>query len=686
MSRQLYEEALADAKKIRQLAEDNARRAVIEAVTPKIRDLIERQLVEAADDGDGDEDDADGIKRGGAEDPANKEVLTDLVAPTADSAPDKDAIAAPAPDGTVTIDLAALGGVSAGATEPAVAPPAISQAPGAAPPVPAPPAPVVAPVMPANVGSSAIAPPAIPAAPAPIMPPPVIGNSVPPGDAVAAVPPIDGAVLPEDQPVELSLESLMALKPILGGKVTLEQLKSVTNTLGENVNRFKAAGSLVRRSEGYAEKIAEMISRTEDMYDYVQEAADAAPAEKRKLATKLEAHYVDLTQLMELKMAKNRIHESDVTLKLTGLPEDIDLEQVGVDLIQDEGEEGAEGAEGAEGDEGMEGGDELDFGADDGAGDDDLAEEGADMSDDTVVEIDEGMLRREIARMKKINEFKVPAIAAAGEKGGKVDDFGGGKDDGEPWIDHDVTTADDLKEGDEAELDEAEELDELQDRRYGDESGKGAQAQQSDTGKAQFEAASRRVAFEKRLQERISTRIANLKKEHAAAKKAGASKKMAEIKATYGKETKRLSESKARSEKYNKLVSESAQRNATRPNVGAGRSAESKTEEALRRELAESNLFNTKLLHANKLLQNESLTPKQKAQVIERLDEARSPREVKLVYDSLTKTLTSAKPMTEGADRKTGSSSRPTRSGAGLLNESSEAARWAKLAGITNTK
>jgi hypothetical protein len=45
MSNTLYDEAIADAKKLRELAEKNAKQAIIEAVTPKIRSLIENQLI-----------------------------------------------------------------------------------------------------------------------------------------------------------------------------------------------------------------------------------------------------------------------------------------------------------------------------------------------------------------------------------------------------------------------------------------------------------------------------------------------------------------------------------------------------------------------------------------------------------------------------------------------------------------
>ena len=45
MSRSLFEEAIADAKQLREAAEQNAKNAIIEAVTPRIREFIENQLV-----------------------------------------------------------------------------------------------------------------------------------------------------------------------------------------------------------------------------------------------------------------------------------------------------------------------------------------------------------------------------------------------------------------------------------------------------------------------------------------------------------------------------------------------------------------------------------------------------------------------------------------------------------------
>ena len=46
MSSKIFEEAIADAKKLREVAEDNAKKAILESVTPKIREFIEGQLLE----------------------------------------------------------------------------------------------------------------------------------------------------------------------------------------------------------------------------------------------------------------------------------------------------------------------------------------------------------------------------------------------------------------------------------------------------------------------------------------------------------------------------------------------------------------------------------------------------------------------------------------------------------------
>lgn len=106
----------------------------------------------------------------------------------------------------------------------------------------------------------------------------------------------------------------------------------------------------------------------------------------------------------------------------------------------------------------------------------------------------------------------------------------------------------------------------------------------------------------------------------------------------------------------------------------------------LREQLEEVNLFNAKLLYVNKLMQNRDLTPRQQRAVVESLDSAKSVREAKLLFTSLTESLKS-KSGTVNEGRILGSSSRSTRSASpqGNLNESVEVDRWAILAGIKSS-
>jgi len=125
--------------------------------------------------------------------------------------------------------------------------------------------------------------------------------------------------------------------------------------------------------------------------------------------------------------------------------------------------------------------------------------------------------------------------------------------------------------------------------------------------------------------------------------------------------------------------------NGSNQNGNPSRSSESQTVTALQNKLAETNLINAKLMFTNKLLQNESLTSRAKAQVIEQLDSATTVREAKLVYESLNKALGgTSKSVNENRDRKVlGSSSRTTRpASTQAINEGYEADRWARLAGI----
>ena len=45
MTNDLYSQAIADAKQLREIAEQNAKNAIIQSITPKIRELIDSQIL-----------------------------------------------------------------------------------------------------------------------------------------------------------------------------------------------------------------------------------------------------------------------------------------------------------------------------------------------------------------------------------------------------------------------------------------------------------------------------------------------------------------------------------------------------------------------------------------------------------------------------------------------------------------
>ena len=53
----LFEEAIADAKKLKEVAEENAKKAILESVTPQIREFIEEQLLEGEKEGEDEDED-----------------------------------------------------------------------------------------------------------------------------------------------------------------------------------------------------------------------------------------------------------------------------------------------------------------------------------------------------------------------------------------------------------------------------------------------------------------------------------------------------------------------------------------------------------------------------------------------------------------------------------------------------
>jgi hypothetical protein len=697
MSKQLYEEALADVKKLKEIAEDNAKRALIEAVSPRIKDLIEAELLKEASEDDDDKQD-DLLTDDGMDLPGAIAAPVEMPVPAAEDPSVAAAMSLPDDEGKVTLDLDALN------------------------------------------------------------------------------------VEPVGTEFELSNESIKLLNPIIEkiNAATALKIESKLFQLNEAVQKLLETSVSIKKTTSYQKKILEMVSEIETVYEYLQESAGNLQ-DKGVYEGKLEQLYKQLNKLVEQYNMKNlkSLLEADLTLKLTNVPDDLPLEDLGVDIVADEGEgeepaeeeggeeldlggEEGEGSEGEDEEESEETGDEeLDLGAEEEKAEEAQHMESKHLSDNTIVEIDENMLREEIARMRSLREA-ADDVQTWGNGPGEVSDEFADEDMGDPFVDIDLTVeGDDVGETDEmAELGELEQMmqqQEKQDQRksqakqqkqkkqgmmqgmhqYGevDEMAELAELEQAmqakdaekshgdrddaqsqkqnrmpeadDDEKHQVQEARRRLAHEARIQTEAKKKAQAAKKQQKEAqKKAQQKQQEAQQKAKQkkqqdaqkakqeaqkqAKQAKKMSEAYAyyanifnesvrRTAKLQSVLAES--RNEVSPNGTSTRSTEESS--MLRKKLAETNLYNTKLLYCNKLLQNESLTKRQKAEVIERLDEAKSEREVKLVYESLVKTLgRPTRSLSEGTQRVLGSSSQATRPASTVLSESYEADRWARLAGL----
>jgi hypothetical protein len=651
MTKQLYEEALADVKKLKEVAEDNAKRAILEAVTPRIRDLIENQLLgEEAPIGNNEMpvEDEDELLVDDMMEPAPSSEPGDIEMPMLSASPgagDSNTVAAaismPDEEGKVTLDLSAL-----------------------------------------QSG---------------------VDNS-------------------EEKEYELNFETVQALGALLVSKGnSVNNLQNEVHKIVKATNALRRANSIVKESSGYGATLSSTLNEVAKLSNLV--SSRLRGRDRKLFESTLKKCYITLKDLMEqnnMRLNRRRlVNEADVTLKLTGLPDDVNLDDVGIDLITgDEGGDEEGGDEdldlGGDEDEESEGGDEegdddLDLGGDEGEdeeGGDDLDldlgdEEGGDdegedeeveesamsqygesrrLRNNVIVEIDEGMLRREISRMKSLREEAETKAQSWGNGPGDVSDDFEDDDMGDPFVDIELTT----------ESDRADELDETE--KDDDNDGEDPNAKKAEG--VQESRIRRAIARERRIQTEAKKKAQSAKKNQQVAEKQKrngkttqaavkqANKKVRQMKEAYAFYARKYNASVLRENNLKGMLVEARSRKAALFNEGAVRSAGETSN--LRAKLTETNLFNAKLLFTNKLLQNESLTKRQKAQIIERLDEARSEREVKLVYESVVKTLQGpTRQLSESAAPRTvlGSASRATRPAA-TLNESFEVDRWARLAGI----
>ena len=640
MSKQLYEEAIADLKKVKEIAEDNAKRAVVEAVAPRIRELIEKELLgESLNEDESSEDEEKKDK-----------ILIDE--PTHD-------------EKETSVESVSFSEVVTGVKE-------------------------------------------------------EIEN-------------------------DATLDELASNLMSISAPNNVNELNQKLRYVEKVIETLTAIKGNIKESKTFSKDISQLGDIIATVYSYIQEHVEN-PTVRLGYSLKIRKCLEKLEKLQETKMKRNLLGEEKVTIELDlpGIDLGDALENAAVDLVLDEeGDEDMEDLEseetpGEEEPSAEESSEEEAPEAEEASEEEGLLE----MDDDSVVEIDESMLRREIAFMKLLRESdeSVQDVDGSAPGADEFDDFGGASEEGEAlelelsesYMDETVmdetdpvgpanagTAAaaahtdkkpgsvdeedelleldmdDESDDDDGYDLEEMNSMDQAQDvaslggRGEGDVEQSAKQLRQPSN-----ESIRSQMAKELKLQESLRKRASELKKLYESYKVAtsraktllerkDATTNSSKLKAAYAVTAQRYNGSVTRFNKLSESLSKGTAKNSTRSNNVAKPDA-SAGSDTLSKKLAETNLLNAKLLFTNKLLQTESLTARQKAQVIEQLDAAETVREAKLVYESLAKALVKPR-RTVSEGRILGSSSQATRAASTqtkTLNEGVEAERWARLAGI----
>jgi hypothetical protein len=639
MSKQLYEEAIADLKKVKEIAEDNAKRAVVEAVAPRIRELIEKELLGESlgeDESSEDEEKKDKIL---IDEPSHDEEETSV-------------------------------------------------------------------------------------------------ESISFSEVVTGV--------KEEIDNDATLDELASHLMSISSPNNINELNQKLRYVEKVIETLTAIKGNIKESKTFSKDISQLGDIIATVYGYIQEHVEN-PTVRLGYSLKIRKCLEKLEKLQETKMKRNLLGEEKVTIELDlpGIELGDALENAAVDLVLDEeGDEDMEDLEseetpGEEEPSAEESSDEEAPEAEEASEEEGLLE----MDDDSVVEIDESMLRREIAFMKLLRESDESVQDVDGSAPGtdEFDDFGGASEEGEAlelelsesYMDETVTDEtdpegpgkagtpaaaahtpekpgsvdeedellelhmDDESDDDGYDLEEMNSMDQAQDvaslggRGEDDVDQSAKQLRQPSN-----ESIRSQMAKELKLQESLRKRASELKKLYESYKVAtsraktllerkDATTNSSKLKAAYAVTAQRYNGSVTRFNKLSESLSKGTAKNSTRSNNVAKPDA-SAGSDTLSKKLAETNLLNAKLLFTNKLLQTESLTARQKAQVIEQLDAAETVREAKLVYESLAKALVKPR-RTVSEGRILGSSSQTTRAASTqtkTLNEGVEAERWARLAGI----
>jgi|GEM_PF-1549771 len=564
MATDLYKEAIAEAKALREMAEQNAKNKIIDVLTPQLRVMIERQLL-------GEQDDETTLDA--------EEIVADE--PEAPESPSVPAPVAQALD-AVVVDLDKMGDSSSETSvqvDPASGASVSIDASGGV-----------------NISSSGV-------------------DVEVGGDPESA---------PGEEDLILSTESAKALARLLKQPKVISQneIASRLAVLVKEVRRldrvlegYKASKltSLQRETirNRYRKMLREAItlrnqiilSEVESNNNRLNERAELIFKEIKKMARRRKSALFD--RIFESSMNEmDELEELDAVLSLEPADEEEagEVEELLGDLEVEFELESPEGGEDEGGED--EGGEEMELGAEE---------------EEEVIEIDESMLRRELLRMRRLREQEESKAADADPALAH-----GGEDEGDAFVE---VSEDDLLNA------LADELGSVDDG--------AVEAPPAAVGAGDTDAMAE-------VRRRLSRRLAERRR---------------------GRSTRtnrsRVNESRTNRALKGKLLE-------YRKAVGS-----------LKGQLDEMNLFNAKLLYANKLMQNRNVTPKQQRVIVEALDNAKTIREAKLLYKSLSASVNKkGGNLSEGRVRRSlGSASKSARS-AQPIKEGAGVDRWAVLAGI----
>lgn len=405
------------------------------------------------------------------------------------------------------------------------------------------------------------------------------------------------------------------------------------------------------------------------------------------------------------KMARNVLSEQDFTLMIKGLPEETDVEALDVEVVAPEGDLEGGDLEGGdlEGDLDLDvGGDEaeldldLDVGDEEGLEDEGMPEMDAEvdvdlpLDDEMEDELDVSGIEADISPVEDDLDMDMDGMDADMD-----DDMGGGdldldledEEEADMDIEEIVAEIEGMNEDGSMQPTMAQnELDELEEMEGEEEMDEGEVLEISES---MLRRELKRMQS-RRIDEEVSDKMIDPKADQFGG----------------GSATKEpfrdMTDADMTTEGLKRKIQKEARMNrALKEKLDTYKRHISK----LRKELAEQSLFNEKIVHANKLLQNENLTPKMRLKIINALDGAESLKEVRKTYGILVRALEKSKnkkSLSEGA-KVLGSSSRPTKSGAATeaveegkqiaesadgkpLNEAvePELARWSMLAGLSD--